>query len=396
MEDVQIDRRAGVISPRLRLEEMLSGKKNGVPLIDIGTTSLTGLRTSALPHLFENNMLTNPIFQTISLEQANCKRLGSDCIRAGMLYDPQIIKDGCFTDTFGVEWLNSDGYFAPSSHPLESARLNDIERYPKPEWRLSVQQVKQELSSDNLVIADAPCPGLLDICFMLRGAWRFMDDIAEKRSIASALLEWSLETIISAYEYMLRSLERQPDIVIYNDDLGFQNSMFFSPLDFRSYLVPNMRSLLTRLRNLTPAAICFHSCGAISPILPDIANLDVEILNLDTYAQGMDVRGLRQKLPGSVILHGVNDLCALGEVVAKQDKAGIAYFITELAQSAPVIAGPVDSMSCADEVMAAARGATFIRNFSDEGFKAIRRLGPVRSIIEEAIEKTLSEELTFI
>lgn len=384
------------MSPRLRLEEMLANKKVGRPLIDIGTNSLTGLRKSALPHLFENNMLTNPIFQTISLEQEDCKRLGSDFIRSGMIYDPQTIRGGCFTDAFGVEWLNSDGIFTPSRHPLESSSLNDVEGYLKPEWWLPAHQVKQALSSDNLVIADAPCPGLLDCCFLLRGTWRFLDDITEKRSIAAALLEWSLETIISAYEYMLRSFERQPDVIIYNDDLCFQNSMFFSLSDFRSYLVPKMRTLLTRLRKLTPAAICFHSCGAISPILPDIANLEVEMLNLDPYAQGMDIRGLRQKLPAALILHGVNDLCALGEVLIKQDKAGIAYFITELAQSAPVIAAPVDSLSGADEVIAAARGAAFIKSFSDEDFMSIRRLGPVRSIIEKAIEKTLSEELPFI
>jgi len=378
--------------PRSRLEEMLSGKKNGLPLIDIGTTSLTGIREGAVPGLPKDSPLAHPVFRTIPLEPADCIRMGSDFIRTGLLYDPPVPEDERFIDVFGVEWLCNEEYPAPVGHPLENAGLADIVRHPRPPWLQPAQQVEPELFSSSIVIADAPCPGLLEMCFMLRNTWQFMDDVAENRSAASALLDWSLETVISAYEYMLTSLANQPDIVIYNDDLGYQDGMFFSPPDFRNYIRPRLRILLTRLRNLTPAAICLHSCGSISPILPDIADLGVELLNLDTCSRGMEVMRLRRELPGSVVLHGATDVCALGEAVANRDKASVAYLITELAQSAPVIAGPVDNMSSAQEVLAAVRGAAFIRNLSDGGFEDLRRFGPVRSIIEEAIEKTLSGE----
>ncbi|GAB6174109.1 hypothetical protein JCM15765_35870 [Paradesulfitobacterium aromaticivorans] len=384
------------MSARSQLEEMLSGKKNGVPLIDIGTTSLTGIRVGAVPRLQKNNALAHPIFKTIPLEPTDCIHLGSDFIRTGLLYDPQVLEDERYIDAFGVEWLRDEGDLAPFSHPLETAGLRDIAHHPKPQWLQPVQQVEPELARNSLVIADAPCPGLLDMCFMLRSTWKLMEDISENPLVVSALLEWSLETITSAYEHLLASLDKQPDVIIYNDDLGFQNGMFLSPLNFRNYVRPYLRTLLTHLRTLTPAAICFHSCGAISPIVPDIADLNIEIVNLDTYAKGMDVMRLRQELPSSVVLHGSNDLCALGVAVAKQDKARIAFLITELAHSAPVIAGPMDNMSSADEVLAAVRGATFIRNFSDDDFEKLRRLGPVRSIIEGALEKTLSMELLAI
>jgi len=384
------------MSAQSRLEEMLSGKKKGVPLIDIGTTSLTGIRAGVVPKLQKNNLLAHPIFKTIPLEPMDCIHLGSDFIRTGLLYDPQVIEDERFIDVFGVEWLRYEGDLAPFRHPLETAGLKDITNHPKPQWLQPVQQVEPEMARNSLVIADAPCPGLLDMCLMLRSNWRFMDDLIEKQLVISALLEWSLETIISAYEHLLVSLDKQPDVIIYNDDLGFQNGMFLSPLEFRIYVRPYLRTLLTHLRTLTPAVICFHSCGAIGPIISDIADLNIEIVNLDTYAKGMDVMRLRQELPSSVVLHGSNDLCALGIAVAKQDKARIALLITELAQSAPVIAGPMDSMSSADEVLAAFRGASFIRNISEDDFEKLRRLGPVRSIIERALEKTLSMELLAI
>lgn len=379
-------------SPRLCLEEMLSGQKNCPPLIDIGTTSLTGVRQGALPGRPENGALAHPIFRTIPMSPADCARMGSDFMRTGLLFPSLPPEEEYFTDLFGVEWLTGENYPAPAGHPLENAGPADIARYPIPLWTQPAQQVETDLCSNSIVIADAPCPGLLELCFMLRNTWQFMDDVAEKRPAASALLDWSLKAVLSAYEYMLVSLAGQPDVIIYNDDFGYQDGMFLSPREFRIYVRPRLRILLERLRSLTPAAICLHSCGSISPILPDIADLGFELLNLDTCSRGMEVVRLRRELPDSVILHGATDLCALGEAVMNRDKAGVAYLVTELAQSAPAIAGPADSLSSAEEVRAAVRGAAFIRNLSGESFAALRRFGPVRGIIEEAMENTLTGE----
>ncbi|ADL08279.1 uroporphyrinogen decarboxylase family protein [Thermosediminibacter oceani] len=381
------------MSLRMKLAELLSGKWNGPPLIDIGTTSLTGIQAGALPHLREDGAVAHPIYETLPLAPKECIRLGSDFLRTGLLFDPPVITGEAFTDAFGVQWQRDEGLLSPISHPLENAELKDILHYPNPEWRNQLQLVEPEFREAGILIADAPCPGLIDLSFMLRNPWRFMEDIAEKNwKMAAALLDWSLETIIEAYNYMLSSLPEQPDVIVYSDDLGYQDGMFFSPSDFRNLVRPYMHSLLTRLRQLTPAAICFHSCGAIRPILKEIAELGIELINLDTKAKGMDVLEVRRELPASIILHGSNDLCALGEAVANKNKARIALLITELAQSAPVIAGPLDNMSSAEQVLAAIRGAAFIRNFSSDDFEKLRNIGPVRNIIEEAIEKTLLAE----
>lgn len=381
-----------MINLRSRLASNISGKQTGSPLIDIGTTSLTGIRANALPHKSKDKA-AYPVYGTVPLEPLDCIRLGSDFIRSGLLFAFPAIADDSFIDAYGVEWIHDGSAFSPVSHPLETAALSDIVRYPKLQWHQKIQPIESKIANNYLIIADAPCPGLLNLCFMLRNTWRFLEDIADNRQIATALLEWSAETIVDAYKYMLSSLSYEPDIIIYADDLGHQDGMFFSPLDFRKYIRPFMHSLLTRLRQLTPATICFHSCGAIRPILKDVAGLGIEIFNLDTKAKGMSVQEVRQELPAHVVLHGSNDLCALGRSVANRDMAGIARLITELAKSSPVIAAPLDNLSSTEEVLAAEHGAAFIRNFSDEDFEKIRNIGPVRSIIEEATDKTLSKEL---
>ena len=104
----------------------------------------------------------------------------------------------------------------------------------------------------------------------------------------------------------------------------------------------------------------------------------------------------RRELPPSIVLHGSHDLIALGTAVAKHDRAGVALLLTELANSAPAIAAPMDSMSSVNDVAAAVRGAALIRCLSDDDFDTLRRLGPVRSMIEAAMEETLSKDLSMV
>ncbi|AFM28034.1 uroporphyrinogen decarboxylase family protein [Desulfomonile tiedjei] len=393
MEDVQIVPRQEVTGSRLRLAQLLAGSTSGRPLIDLGTTSLTGIRTGVVHGVPAGRGTANPIHATLALEATDCLRLGSDFLCTGLLFDEPEIADGQWADPFGVQWLCAGKTFSPLGHPLETAELLEVTRHPRPLWLQPVQHIEPEIADRNIVIADAPCPGLLDLCFLLRNSWKFMEDCTTNWQMASALLDWSLETIVESYAYMLGKLARKPDVIVYCDDLGFGNSMFFSPSDFRTYIRPRLRDLLTRLRSLTSAAICFHSCGAIRPILSDIADLGIEIVNLDTRATDMGVRQIRQGLPASVVLHVANDLCALGAALEDQDKASIASLITELAHSVPVIAAPLDSLSSMEEVLDAVRGATLIRNLSHDDFDSFRNVGPIRSIIEEASRKTMSARL---
>ena len=379
-------------SSKSRFQALLAGHSDEVPLIDIGSTSLTGIRATAVPHL-QNRAVAHPIFETLALEATECIRLGSDFIRTGLLFEPPTVEDKQMTDAFGVEWLWHQGSFSPLNHPLEHAKLADIPRHPRPQWKHPVQSVAPDLADNYIVIADAPCPGLLDMCFILRNTWQFMNDITDNWRTASALLEWSLATIVQAYEHLLQSLPRQPDVIIYGDDLGYKGGMFLSPLDFRNFVRPRLKTLLSKLRQLTSAAICFHSCGAIYHILPDIADLGVEMINVDTNAKGMATGEVRQKLPTTMVLHGSNDLQALGTALENNDRAGVALLTSELVKSTPVVAGPLDNLSSLEEVTAVLRAITFIRNLSAEDFKILQKLGPVHSILKKATEKTLTQKL---
>ncbi|CAN1721041.1 Methyltransferase CmuC [Hyphomicrobium sp. 1Nfss2.1] len=379
--------------PGDRLRSLFGGPAGGDEpiLLDVGTSSLTAVRAVARPDLKVGPLLAHPVMETLPLAASDCAALGSDCARAGFLFETIDPYSDTFTDAFGVEWLRVDGSATPVRHPLEHASLGEIVKHPRPMWP-DIVQVPDASHQGQLVVADAPCPGLLDLSFALRNSWVCLDDMTSNWRSISALLDWSLETIVEAYEQMLSGLPYAPDVIVYGDDLGFQQSMFVSEIDFRNFVRPRMRTLISRLRRLTPAAVCFHSCGAIRPILPDICDLGIELLNFDGAARGMVCSEIRREVPKGLIFHGCSDLVALGRSVRAGNLASVALLTAEIVDSMPVIGAPMDNIYTEVDVEDAQLGARYLRELPPDDVATISRLGPVRSIIANAAERAVCAE----
>jgi hypothetical protein len=361
--------------------------QDGPIRVDVGTSTVTGVRAPGAPELAAAaGFVGHPVLQTVALDAGDTAALGSDYARAGLLYEPPDIVDDTFTDPLGIEWLWADGAAAPLSHPLEEADYLGVAKHPRPAWpdRIQFPDNSNKNGESVRVVADAPVSGLLETCFGLRGSWQFLMDTTENWRVANALLDWSLETVASAFERMLAALPAEPDMVLYGDDYGYQAGMFLSDQDFRTFVRPRLQVLFSRIRRLTAAPICFHCCGAVTAILPDLAELGVGLLNLQYDARGMELDNVRKALPADMVLHGYTDLRALGVALADGDRKSVAILTDELARSAPAIAAPVDCLATVGELLDAARGARFVRALSAEDLAEIRRLGPVASILDRA------------
>lgn len=363
-------------------------KRGGRPLVDVGASALTGIRGAAVGRAHAG-VVANTVMETLPLSMAQARAIGSDFFRTGFLFAAPVVDDDRFTDALGVEWLWADGAPTPLTHPLEHADLAMIARHPRPVWSDDIQH-PETLTAQQFLVADAPCQGLLDMCFGLRNSWQFMEDLTGNWRPASALLDWSLETIVQSYEVLLSSLPRQPDILVYGDDYGFSGGMFISEVDFRNFIRPRLRRLMSHLRRLTSAKICFHSCGAIRPIIGDIIDLGVEIINLDPYAKSMLMNEIRREVPADICLHGTTDLVALGRSIRTRNMASVGILACELAESAPVIAAPNDVVSTPEALADLTLAVAFVRSLNDQDFDDLRTLGPVRTILEQGVEAALS------
>jgi hypothetical protein len=352
-------------------------------LVDIGTTTITGLREGAITAeaSMRQTVLGHPVLRTIPISGAASCALGSDFARVGLLFDSPLLEGEEFTDAYGVRWLWAEGQPAPLHHPLESATPGQIAGYAHPAWPRRVQVG----NGAGPLVLDAPCPGLLETCFALRNSWQFMQDLTDDWRVANALLDWSLETVISAYERALEDLGRPPDLVLYGDDYGFSGGMFLAVTDFRHFVRPRLQTLVARLRRLCPAAILFHSCGAVRAIVPDLVALGVEALNLDPVAREMVLPDVRKELPAETVLHAPVDLAALGRAIRVEDMKSTAILATELAQCAPAIAAPIDNLSNRDQVAECRVAAAFVHALDADQWERLRRFGPVKSILAHGI-----------
>lgn len=93
------------------------------------------------------------------------------------------------------------------------------------------------------------------------------------------------------------------DGVFWYDDMGYKGSPFFSPNTYRELLKPyhkkavdwaHERGMVTEL----------HSCGFIEPLLPDIVDTGVEMLNPLEIKAGMDPFKLKKIYGDKLAFHG--------------------------------------------------------------------------------------------
>ncbi|MBE6593803.1 MAG: hypothetical protein E7642_07410, partial [Ruminococcaceae bacterium] len=93
------------------------------------------------------------------------------------------------------------------------------------------------------------------------------------------------------------------DGIFWYDDMGYKNSTFFSPDMYRELLKPyhkkaidwaHERGMVTEL----------HSCGFIEPLIPDLVDIGLEMLNPLEIKAGMDPFKLKALYGDKLAFHG--------------------------------------------------------------------------------------------
>ncbi|MBQ9117373.1 MAG: hypothetical protein IJY04_10145, partial [Clostridia bacterium] len=93
------------------------------------------------------------------------------------------------------------------------------------------------------------------------------------------------------------------DGIFWYDDMGYKNTTFFSPEMYRELLKPfhkravdwaHERGLVTEL----------HSCGFVEPLIPDLVDIGVEMLNPLEIKAGMNPTKLKELYGDKLAFHG--------------------------------------------------------------------------------------------
>ena len=116
-----------------------------------------------------------------------------------------------------------------------------------------------------------------ETAWALRGYERLLSDLVLKPDLAEAILEIPYRYHRAAAERLVRM---GVDMIWLGDDVGSQRSMLISPRHWRRYLKPRMADFIAALKAINPRVkVAYHSDGTILPIIPELIEIGLDVLN---------------------------------------------------------------------------------------------------------------------
>jgi uroporphyrinogen decarboxylase len=174
---------------------------------------------------------------------------------------------------------------APWHKPLTREHLADIRR-----------RAKQLSETTDFAIMAGFGGNLLEWGQYLCRNDQFLMDLVESPMKAEALLDRLTEIHLDNLEKFLDAVEGYVQIIQMGDDFGTQLAPQISPQMYRRFFKPRQRRIYEKVRRRSGLHLFFHSCGAIAPLLPDLIEIGVEIINpVQTSVRGMEPERLKRE-----------------------------------------------------------------------------------------------------
>jgi len=205
-----------------------------------------------------------------------------------VFFEPdQIPEDRSRIDEWGIAYVRgSVHHFEEMVHPMAKfSSIDELEQYPWPDvtapYRCEVARtkIKQVHERDLAALAWPPMKGgtFFETAWGLRGFEQLMLDMMTDVEFAACLLDKIAEFSVSNASYFAAA---GADIILTGDDFGMQERMIISPAMWREWFKPLYARLIAEVKAVNPTALVFyHSDGNIEPIIPDLIEVGVDILN---------------------------------------------------------------------------------------------------------------------
>ena len=133
---------------------------------------------------------------------------------------------------------------------------------------------------------------IFEAAWRLRGFDRFLTEMVFNKPLASCLMDRLTER--GAYNAAILA-EAGVDILYLGDDLGTPTGLILSPDLWRELLKPRLSRVIGSARRVNPAIhVVYHSDGVIAPVLPDLIEIGVDILN-PVQPEYMDPAALKEQ-----------------------------------------------------------------------------------------------------
>jgi uroporphyrinogen decarboxylase len=229
-------------------------------------------------------------FQYTLLDEEVMVRFGSDFrpLLPGPAHSTlaRQVSDDTIIDEWGTTWQRRPGvqYYEMTNWPLRNATLDDLERYPWP--NLAHPSRFEGLKARAKVIRDAGYASIVlsglssyEYCHQLLGLDVWLTKLAAEPDFAHALMRKVTDLACAMVAKLMEEAGEFIDFVVMADDLGSQNAPLMSPRMYRRMIKPYQAEILAAIKRRHNARVFYHSCGSIYPLINDLIEIGVDLLN---------------------------------------------------------------------------------------------------------------------
>ena len=233
------------------------------------------------------------------------------------LHDSEDQRYSFYHDEYHIGWrMPKDGglYYDMFDHPLAGDLTEEEFNHftlpdPLDPSRFSgIRQAALKVleGEQRALVIGSISAGIFELFTWTRGYKDAYADWASNPKLADRMLTRFMELQLTYWDRMFETLDGIPvDVVQFADDIAAQFSLLISPASYRRQLKPFHRQMFDYIHSRSKAKIFFHSCGAVRPIIPDLIETGIDILNpVQVSARGMDSAELKREFGKDLVFWG--------------------------------------------------------------------------------------------
>jgi uroporphyrinogen decarboxylase len=247
---------------------------------------------------------------------------------------------------WGVGYIRGSQYhFRRMISPMKGFEDPDqVWSFPLPDvlddyrWQGFAHQIGELKVRDYVTMNGPPYIDIFEPAWYLRGFEQLLMDLHLNPAMAEACLERM--TVIKC-ALARRYAEAGIDVLIFGDDIGEERNMILNPQIWRGWLKPRLQRAIQAAKEVNPEVTCYyHSDGNIEPVIPDLIETGVEILN-PVQPECMDPLTIKQLYGNELTLWGTIGTQRLMPFAgAEEVKLTVQTMIRELGTNGGLVIAP--------------------------------------------------------
>jgi uroporphyrinogen decarboxylase len=271
--------------------------------------------------LKNGDLILDRMAQTIVPDEALLEKFGVDfrwLVPNWVQVSERQDVDG-YVDMWGVPYKGAGGdHYAVDGAPLKDADdIADIENHCWPDPNDPAQfaglreRARELFENTGYVIgADSIKAGPLMSCLQIRGYEQFFIDMVINPEFSDALMNKVTDLLNQMWSRFMAEAGEFVQIAYVTDDLGTQTSLLLSPKLYRKRVKPFHQRLHRHIKSLAKVKLMMHTDGAVLPLIEDLIETGVDILNpVQTSTASMDdTAALKEKFGDRLAFHGAMDV----------------------------------------------------------------------------------------